>query len=129
MKLITVAALLFSTSAIAANQCKPDDVCLKFESNESTYTLHCKGIGRVEINDADSGDTFFTIFLKKEYNLYEYAKNNYKEDSVMSIFNKKFKLTIGQRVRRVLVIPITSSEIKESTDSLMSCVKSLSPIY
>ncbi|HGN0014056.1 TPA: hypothetical protein ACXN03_000700 [Proteus mirabilis] len=54
MKLITVAALLFSASAMAADQCKLDDACIVFKPDsieEKGFSVKCENIYFAELKD------------------------------------------------------------------------------
>lgn len=44
MKLLTVATLLFSTSVIATNQCKPDDICFSITAGTEEIVVQCKDV-------------------------------------------------------------------------------------
>lgn len=44
MKLLTVATFLFSTSVMATNQCKPDDICFSITAGNEEIVVQCKDV-------------------------------------------------------------------------------------
>lgn len=131
MKLITVAALLFSTSVMAANQCKPDDICLKLETNNDVHSVACSGIKSAEFKHSEKYGEQFVVYVDEQNNFNAFARRNRNNANDVSIYlsNYKFKLGfLNPRLRDNIAIDISHEKISEAANKVKSCVDSLNAI-
>ncbi|MEQ4625201.1 hypothetical protein AB6G19_05510 [Providencia manganoxydans] len=131
MKLITVAALLFSTSVMAANQCKPDDVCLVIETGNDIHSVPCSGIKSTKFKYSEKHGNEFVVYVDEEYDFNRFARRNYNRGNEVSIYllNYKFKLkSIYPRLRDNIAINISHEKVYEAANKVKSCVDSLNLI-
>lgn len=126
MKLITVAALLFSTSVIAANQCKPDDICLKFESNRASKTIHCKSIKLASIENNDENRKALWVTVNRRNAIYKYAQDNHDEISKIHVMNDVFGLKIDENAKMDFMMILDSQHKNNAAETLVSCHNYLS---
>ncbi|WP_404460752.1 hypothetical protein [Providencia rettgeri] len=131
MKLITVAALLFSASSMAANQCKPDDVCLKLEVDNDFHSVTCSGIKSAEFKHSEKYGEQFVVYVDEQNNFNAFARHNRNNANDVSIYlsNYKFKLGfLNPRLRDNIAINISHEKISEAANKVKLCVDSLNPI-
>ncbi|MGO2337449.1 hypothetical protein [Providencia sp.] len=131
MKLITVAALLFSVSALAANQCKPDDLCLKIEVDNDFHSVPCSGIKSAEFKRSEKYGEQFVVYVDDKNDFNSFAmRNRYRtNDASIYLSNYKFKLDfLNPRLRDNIAIDISHEKIIEAANKVKSCVDSLNPI-
>lgn len=128
MKLITFAALLFSTSVMAANQCKPDDVCLKFESSNASKEIRCKSISMVSIRNNDEYGRALSISVNRRNAFHKYNQEYNNEDSKIYIMNEEFKLQleIDESTIMDLMMVLNNQRKKKAAEKLVSCHSYLS---
>lgn len=129
MKLITVAALLFSTSVIAANQCKPDDVCVSFEpfdTKEKSFEVKCKDISHPDVtnNRYDmnvlSFQTLEPVDVKNESSIAGFSVGS------LYVLNQKYgDIRVESNVSDSMSTYINDDAQANIASALISCVDSL----
>lgn len=129
MKLLVVAVILLSASAIAAEQCRPDDTCVSyvpFNAKDKKFEIKCKNIVAPEIN-------------KNQYDMVELSFNiiepiDIKDKSLIGgysfgtlyILNKKYTdLRADTSVSSGMSVYVDGREQINAANALISCVNSL----
>lgn len=129
MKLLVVAVTLLSASAIAADQCKPDDTCVSyipFNAKDKKFKIECKNIANPEI-------------IKNKYDMIELSFNiiepiDIKDKSLLDgysfgtlyILNKKYTdLRADTSVSSGISVYVDGREQINAANALISCVNSL----
>lgn len=131
MKLPVVVALLLSTSAMAANQCKPDDICLKIETGSDIHAVPCSGIKSTKFKYSEKYGDEFVIYVDEKYDFNRFARRNYNNGNEVSIYllNYKFNLkSIYPRLRNNIAINISHEKVYDAANKVKSCVDNLNPI-
>lgn len=128
MKLLVVAALLLSTSAMADNQCKLDDVCVLFEPfgvKEKGFEIKCKNIvsPKIETNRYDievlSFRTLEPVEIKNESLVMGYSVGT------LYILNQKYgELRVDTHVSRSASIYVEGDIQINAANALIDCVNS-----
>lgn len=121
MKIITVAALLFSSSAMAANQCKPDDVCLKFESSKSSKAIRCSSISLASITNNEEYGKVLSISVNRRNTIFRYAQENHDEVSTIHLMNESFGLKIDKSIKEDLMMILDNQRKSKAAEALVSC--------
>ncbi|EQC1412998.1 hypothetical protein ACY2L5_004357 [Providencia rettgeri] len=123
MKLITAAALLFSTSVMAANQCKPDDVCLSFKTNKGELSIACKNIESAEIDTHIQENDSLGVRFKNDTGLSDFSVKNIGQIADININGVKYtQAVITSRMDTSIRVPVTSSPNFQLIDDLIKCV-------
>ncbi|QUC26988.1 hypothetical protein JY390_06615 [Providencia stuartii] len=123
MKLLAVAALLFSTSTIAANQCKPDNECLSFKTSESEISIACRNIESAKLNTYIDTNDSLAIMLKSGTGLSDFSvKNTGKTIDIYISGVKYHRAVITARMDTSIRIPITVRPNFKLVDDLIRCV-------
>lgn len=131
MKLFIVAALLFSTSVVAGDQCKPDDICLKIEVDDDFHSVPCSGIKSAEFKHSEKDGEQFVVYVDDKNNFHSFAmRNRYRtNDASIYLSNYKFKLDfLSPRLRDNIALNISHEKISEAVNRVKSCVDSLNSI-
>ncbi|WP_368888132.1 hypothetical protein [Proteus columbae] len=123
MKLITVAALLFTTSAIADNQCKPDDICLSFNTSKGELFIACKNIESAEIDSHIQENDSLRIRLKNDTGLSNFSVKNIGQIADININGVKYtQAVITSRMDTSIRVTVTSSPNFQLIDDLIRCI-------
>ena len=129
MKLIAAATLLFSTSVFAANQCKPDDVCISFKPfdvKEKSFEIKCKDIVQPDIapNRYDMNVLSFQILnpvdVKNESSIAGFSVG------ALYILNRKYgELRVESNISDSMSTYVNDDAQLNVANALISCVDSL----
>lgn len=129
MKLITVAAFLLSASAMAANQCKPDDICVSFkpfDTKEKGFEVRCKDISQPDVstNRYDMNVLSFQILEPVDVK----NKSSITGFSVGSLYvlNQKYgEIRVESNVSDSMSTYINDDTQANIASALISCVDSI----
>lgn len=129
MKLITVASLLFSTSVMAANQCKPDDVCVSFkpfDAKEKSFEVKCKDVSRPDVstNRYDMNVLSFQIIEPVDENN-ESSVTGFSVGNFYILNQKYSELRVESNVSDSMSIYVNDDAQVNAAYSLVKCIESL----
>ncbi|HEC8346204.1 TPA: hypothetical protein RG646_RS07320 [Providencia rettgeri] len=129
MKLIIVAALLFSASVMASNQCKPDDVCVSFEpfdAKEKSFEVKCKDVSQPDVstNQYDMNVLSFHILEPVDVKN-ESSKAGFSIGSVYILNQKYGETRVESSVTDSMSTYINDEAQASIASALISCVDSL----
>ncbi|MTC44274.1 hypothetical protein GKR71_00270 [Providencia sp. wls1922] len=128
MKLITVAALLFSTSVMAANQCKPDDVCMSFtpdSSGEKGFSVECKDIYFTELKNDIYDTKKLSVKMTRSIDVKNEASLTGYSYGVIRILSYEYgHVSVDDMVKDKIYLSINDEQI-DAANALISCVDSL----
>ncbi|MCW2254041.1 hypothetical protein M2263_000132 [Providencia alcalifaciens] len=126
MKLITIAALLFSTSVMAANLCKSDDVCVSFEpfdTEEKSFEIKCKDISHPDMstNQYDMNVLSFQILkpvdVKSESSIAGFSVGS------LYVLNQKYgEIRVESNVSDSMSTYVNDDTQLNAANALISCV-------
>ncbi|UPK82459.1 hypothetical protein LW139_07140 [Proteus vulgaris] len=123
MKLLIVAALLFSTPVMAANQYNPDNVCLKFESSNASKEVRCKSISTASIVDNDDHGQVLSVSVYRRQAIHDYNQEYNHSESKIYIMNEEFKLQFetDKNVIMDLMLILDNQRKSKAAEELISC--------
>ncbi|QIG05221.1 hypothetical protein [Proteus sp. ZN5] len=123
MKFLAIFSLLFSTFAMAVNQCKPDDICLSFKTSKGELSIACKNIESVEIATHIQENDSLGIRLKNNTELSDFSVKNIGQVADININGIKYThAVITSRMDTSIRITITSNPNFQLVDDLIKCV-------
>lgn len=123
MKLLAIFSLLFSTCAMAANQCKPDDICLSFKTSKDELSIACKNIESAEIDSHIQENDSLGIRLKNNTGLSGFSVKNIGQVADVNINGVKYtQAVITSRMDTSIRVTITSNPNFQLVDDLIKCV-------
>lgn len=123
MKLLAIFSLLFSTFAMAANQCKPDDICLSFKTSKDELSIACKNIESAEIDTHIQENDSLGIRLKNNTGLSGFSVKNIGQIADININGVKYtQAVITSRMDTSIRITITSNPNFQLVGDLIKCV-------
>ena len=123
MKLFIVAAILFSAPVMAANQCNPDDICLKFESSNVSKEVRCKSISAASIADNDVHGRALSVSVYRRQAFHNYNQEYNNNESKIYIMNEGFKLQFktDKSVIMDLMLILDNQRKNKAAEELVSC--------
>ncbi|MGJ3349447.1 hypothetical protein AAZR23_08120 [Morganella sp. Je.2.23] len=126
MKLLVAVVILFSASVMAANQCKPDDVCLTFKTNKDELPIACKNIESAKISLFSTyfeNNKSLAIVLKEDAGLGEFSAKNINQLAELYIRGVKYNQAVfSTRLGNSLQFSVKDAPDFQSIDSLIKCV-------
>ncbi|HIH4317562.1 TPA: hypothetical protein ACYSBI_001498 [Morganella morganii] len=130
MKLFAVVAILFSASVIAANQCRPDDVCISyvpFDARNKGFEVECKNIKNIKMDKNQYDMTELSFDLIEPIDIKNKSAVDYYSFGTLYILNNKYADLRGDTsVSSGMSIYVDGMEQVNAASALISCVKSLS---
>lgn len=122
MKLL-VMGILFSTSVMAANQCKPDDVCLSFKTSKDELSITCKNIESAKISTVIGKNDSLDIHLNGDTGLSDFSAKNMYQTAELYINGTKYsQAVITSRMSNSIRINVKDNPDFQLVDDLMRCV-------
>lgn len=122
MKLL-VMGILFSTSVMAANQCKPDDVCLSFKTSKDELSITCKNIESAKISTVIGKNDSLDIHLNGDTGLSDFSAKNMYQTAELYINGTKYsQAVITSRMGNSIRINVKDNSDFQLVDDLMRCV-------
>ncbi|HDU8581819.1 MAG: hypothetical protein KHY92_05455 [Morganella morganii] len=122
MKLL-VMGILFSTSVMAANQCKPDDVCLSFKTSKDELSITCKNIESAKISTVIGKNDSLDIHLNGDTGLSDFSAKNMYQTAELYINGTKYsQAVITSRMSNSIRINVKDNSDFQLVDDLMRCV-------
>ncbi|MET4878569.1 hypothetical protein AB7160_01275 [Morganella morganii] len=122
MKLL-VMGILFSTSVIAANHCKPDDVCLSFKTSKDELSIACKNIESAKISTVIEKNDSLDIYLNGDTGLSDFSAKNMYQTAELYINGTKYsQAVITSRMSNSIRINVKDNPDFQLVDNLMKCV-------
>ncbi|EMD6370812.1 TPA: hypothetical protein ACYSAQ_001168 [Morganella morganii] len=122
MKLL-VMGILFSTSVMAANQCKPDDVCLSFKTSKDELSITCKNIESARISTVIEKNDSLDIHLSGDTGLSDFSAKNMYQTAELYINGTKYsQAVITSRMSNSIRINVKDNPDFQLVDDLMKCV-------
>nr|WP_272578161.1 MULTISPECIES: hypothetical protein [unclassified Providencia] len=128
VKLLTAAAILFSASGMATNQCKPDDVCIVFRPDsieEKGFSVECENIYLAELKDDLYDSKKLIVKMTNPIDIKNKSSLTGYSFGVINILNHNYGgARIDISLSDNIYLSIDESQVN-AADALISCVDSL----
>lgn len=116
-------AIFLSTSAISANQCQLDDICLSFKIDKNEFSVSCRDISSVSITSRFQSRDSISIEMSEKIDMLDFVKQNQYTIATFSILGYEYdKLRLDSYLKNKVRIPLNNSPKLELVNKLIDCV-------
>lgn len=116
-------AIFLSTSAISANQCQLDDICLSFKTDKNEFSVSCRDINSVSITSRFQSRDSISIEMSEKIDMLDFVKQNQYTIATFSILGYEYdKLRLDSYLKNKVRIPLNNSPKLELVNKLIDCV-------
>lgn len=116
-------AIFLSTSAISANQCQLDDICLSFKTDKNEFSVSCRDISSVSITSRFQSRDSISIEMSENIDMLDFVKQNQYTIATFSILGYEYdKLRLDSYLKNKVRIPLNNSPKLELINKLIDCV-------